>query len=82
MLYKNMSYQKILPEGHCCNQMTSSYVVHRYAMGHIVAHFLVAKAPLQPLDEKEKVKVKMKVKVKGKKLRNSMILPKFLDDGK
>ena len=35
--------------------------------------FLRAKAPLEPLNEKEKVK--------AKKLRNSMILPKLLDDG-
>ena len=39
--------------------------------------FLGAKAPLGPLD----VKVKVKVKVKPKKLRNSMILPKLIDDG-
>ena len=43
--------------------------------------FLGAKAPLGPLDVKIKVKVKVKVKVKAKKLRNSMILPKFIDDG-
>ena len=41
------------------------------------ALFLGAKAPLGSLEQK----VKVKVKVKAKKLRNSMILPKLLDDG-
>ena len=44
-----------------------------------ISLFLGAKAPLGPLEQK--VKVKVKVKVKAKKLRNSMILPKLLDDG-
>ena len=39
--------------------------------------FLGAKAPLGSLEQK----LKVKVKVKPKKLRNSMILPKLLDDG-
>ena len=42
-----------------------------------VLDFLGGKVPLGPLD----VKVKVKVKVKAKKLKNSMILPKLLDDG-
>ena len=41
--------------------------------------FLGAKAPLGSLEQK--VKVKVKVKVKAKKLRNSMILPRLLDEG-
>ena len=40
-----------------------------------VLDFLGGKVPLGPLD------VKVKVKVKAKKLKNSMILPKLIDDG-